>query len=138
MANQLKLSNVIFGIGDTVAVSCKVKEGEKERLQVFEGVVIAIRGKGDTKSFIVRKMSAAIGIERIWPVNCPSIHSIKLIKSQPVRRAKLYYLRNRIGRLALRIENKGTKREIMKETAKPKTPEAKKEPSKETPKESVK
>jgi len=127
MANQLKLSNVIFGIGDTVAVSCKVKEAEKERLQIFEGVVIAIRGKGDTKSFIVRKMSAAIGVERIWPVNCPSIHSIKLIKSQPVRRAKLYYLRDRIGRLALRIENKGTKREIMKETVKVKTPEAPKQ-----------
>lgn len=127
MANQLKLANIIFGVGDTIAVSAKVKEGDKERLQVFEGVVIAIRGRGETKSFVVRKLTSAIGIERIWPVNCPSIASIKLIKSQPTRRAKLYYLRDRIGRLALKIDEKGTKREIMKEVVvkkEAKTPEA--------------
>lgn len=106
MANQIKFNDIQFAVGDTVAVHHKVKEGDKERLQVFEGIVIAIKGSSpENKSFIIRKIAnGKIGVERIWPLMCPSISKIKLIKKAQVRRAKLYYLRKIVGKNALRVK----------------------------------
>ena len=88
--------------GETVRVSVKVKEGNKERIQVFEGIVISVRGIGDSKTFTVRKIGVGgIGVERIWPLNSPHIQKIEIKKRTKVRRAKLYYLRDRKGKAAL-------------------------------------
>ena len=87
--------------GDLVRVDIKVKEGEKERLQSFEGTVIAVRGAGDSKTFTVRKIaSGGIGVERIWPLNSPVIEKIKIVKKRKQKRAKLYYLRKLTGKEA--------------------------------------
>lgn len=90
-----------FNVGDTIAVSQRIKEGNKERLQVFEGDVIAAHQKGASSTFTVRKISAnAVAVERIFPYNSPLIESIKFIRHGAVRRAKLYYMRDRIGKAA--------------------------------------
>ena len=87
--------------GDLVRVSVKVKEGDKERVQAFEGTVIAVRGVGDSKTFTVRKIgSGGIGVERIWPFASPAIEKIKILKKRKQKRAKLYYLRKLTGREA--------------------------------------
>ena len=84
--------------GDTVKVHVKVKEGEKERIQIFQGIVIGLRGGGIRTSFTVRKISAGVGVERIWPLNSPSIDKMEVIRSGKVRRAKLYFLREKLGK----------------------------------------
>ena len=84
--------------GDTVKVHVKVREGEKERIQVFQGVVIGIRGGGLRTSFTVRKISEGVGVERIFPLNSPSIDHMDVIRSGKVRRAKLYFLREKLGK----------------------------------------
>ena len=84
--------------GDTVVVGYKVKEGEKERIQNFQGVVIGIRGGGMRTSFTVRKISSGVGVERVFPLNSPSIASIEVLRSGKVRRAKLYFLRDKLGK----------------------------------------
>lgn len=89
-----------FQIGDTVRVSVKVIEGDKERIQPFDGVVIARRGGGLRESFTVRKISFGIGVERIFPLFSPSIDRIDILKRGKVRRAKLYYLRGKKGKAA--------------------------------------
>ena len=89
-----------FRSGDTISVAYKIIEGNKERIQVFRGVVIKISGHEDQKRFTVRKMSGTVGVERIFPINSPSIDSIKLEKYGKVRRAKLYYLRALTGKKA--------------------------------------
>lgn len=89
-----------FGIGDTVKVYVKVVEGDKERLQPYEGVVIARRGGGIRETFTVRKISFGVGVERIFPIHSPSIDRIEVIKKGDVRRAKLYYLRHKKGKEA--------------------------------------
>ena len=89
-----------FNIGDTVRVHVKVKERNKERIQVFEGVIIRKRGSGTGKTFTVRKESYGVGIERIFPFACPSIEKVEVVKRGKVRRAKLYYLRERKGKAA--------------------------------------
>ena len=89
-----------FHVGDTVRVSVKVVEGDKERIQPFEGVVIARRGSGTREMFTVRKMSFSIGVERIFPLLSPSIEKIDVLKKGDVRRAKLYYLRGKKGKAA--------------------------------------
>lgn len=94
-----------FGAGDTVTVSYKIREGNKERIQNFRGVVIQIRGKGATKTFTVRKMSGNIGVERIFPVYSPFIDSIEVNKHGSVRRKRIYYLRGLTGKKA-RIKEK--------------------------------
>ncbi len=86
--------------GDTVRVYFRVKEGNKERVQPFEGVVIAIRGDGTKKMFTVRKISFGIGVERIFPYNSPLIEKIEIKQRGRVRRAKLYYLRKKVGKAA--------------------------------------
>ncbi len=94
-----------FGAGDTITVDYKIKEGEKERIQSFRGIVIQIAGTGVNKTFTVRKMSNGIGVERIIPMNSPSIDSIKINKKGAVRRARIFYLRGRTGKAA-RIKEK--------------------------------
>lgn len=89
-----------FDPGDTVRVMVRVKEGEKERLQAFEGVVIARRGGGISENFTVRKVSAGVGVERIFPLHSPIIASVDVVRRGRVRRAKLYYLRALSGKAA--------------------------------------
>lgn len=89
-----------FGPGDTVAVHQKIKEGDKERVQVFQGVVIAKRGTGTGETFTVRKISAGIGVEKVFPLHSPNIEKVKRLRSGKVRRAKLYYMRDRYGKKA--------------------------------------
>ena len=89
-----------FEIGDTVRVHAKVVEGEKERIQVFEGVVIARRGSLNTETFTVRKVSFGVGVERIFPLHSPSIAKVEVVRRGKVRRAKLYYLREKKGKMA--------------------------------------
>jgi large subunit ribosomal protein L19 len=89
-----------FDIGDTVRVSVKVVEGDKERIQPFEGVVIARRGGGTRETFMVRKVSFGIGVERIFPLHAPVVDRIEVLKRGRVRRAKLYYLRSKKGKAA--------------------------------------
>ncbi|MDD2408141.1 MAG: 50S ribosomal protein L19 [Tepidiphilus sp.] len=94
-----------FRAGDTVAVQVKVKEGNRERLQTFEGVVIARRNRGLNSSFIVRKISSGVGVERTFQLYSPLVASIQVVRRGDVRRAKLYYLRERSGKSA-RIKEK--------------------------------
>ena len=89
-----------FRPGDTVKVHVKVKEGNRERIQIFEGVVIARQHGGLRENFIVRKMSGGIGVERIFPVHCPSVEKVEIVRKGKVRRAKLYYLRELSGKAA--------------------------------------
>jgi large subunit ribosomal protein L19 len=98
-----------FRAGDTVRVNVRVKEGEKERLQAFEGVVIARRGSGVSASFTVRKISNGVGVERIFPLHSPMIGSLTVVRRGIVRRAKLYYLRDVVGKAA-RIRERKTVR----------------------------
>ena len=98
-----------FRPGDTVIVNVKVKEGERSRVQAYEGVCIARNGGGLNESFTVRKISYGEGVERVFPLYSPNIDSIKLVRKGKVRRAKLYYLRDRRGksaRIAERVDNK--------------------------------
>ena len=94
-----------FDPGDTIRVMVRVREGDKERLQAFEGVCIARRGAGLNATFTVRKISAGVGVERIFPLHAPSIAAIELVRKGRVRRAKLYFLRRLAGKLA-RIREK--------------------------------
>jgi len=107
MANQIKWQDKIeFCVGDTVKVSQTVKEGDKSRTQAFQGIVIAIRGDGQGKNFIVRKIAVGgIGVEKIYPINTPTVTGIEIIKKGKVRRAKLYYLRNLLGKKATKIKD---------------------------------
>jgi large subunit ribosomal protein L19 len=102
---QLKADVPEFAAGDTVIVNVKVKEGNRERLQAFEGVVIARRNRGLNSSFTVRKISHGEGVERVFQTHSPSIDSVKVKRRGDVRRAKLYYLRDRTGKAA-RIKEK--------------------------------
>ena len=115
-----------FQIGDTVRVFVKVVEGDKERIQPFDGVVIARRGGGTRETFTVRKISFGIGIERIFPLFSPSIDKIAVLKRGDVRRAKLYYLRGKKGKAA-KIKEK--ERERISVAKAPETPPASTEPS---------
>ena len=96
-----------FKSGDTITVAYKIVEGNKERIQLYRGVVIKISGEGTKKRFTVRKMSGTVGVERIFPIESPNIDSIEVNKRGKVRRAKLYYLRKLTGKAA-RIREKKT------------------------------
>lgn len=85
-----------FSVGDTIKVATRIREGGKERAQNFTGIAIAIRGRGENKTFTVRRQTGAVSVERIWPLESPSIASITVVKKSPkVRRSKLYYLRQK-------------------------------------------
>jgi large subunit ribosomal protein L19 len=94
--------------GDTLKIQLKVIEGEKERLQAFEGIVISDRGEGSSKTITVRKISHGVGVERIIPVNSPNIESVTVLKRGKARRAKLFYLRKRTGKAALKVKERKT------------------------------
>ena len=98
--DQLKTDIPEFKAGDTVAVHYKVKEGNKERIQVFEGVVIRVSGGGISKNFTVRKVSSGVGVERIMPIKSPLIEKIEVKRIGKVRRSRLYYLRELSGKAA--------------------------------------
>ncbi|MCS7027575.1 MAG: 50S ribosomal protein L19 [Bacteroidia bacterium] len=99
-----------FKAGDTIRVHIKIKEGSKERIQQFQGIVIARRGIGTGATFTVRKISNGVGVERVFPLHCPSIEKIEFVRAGSVRRAKLYYLRKLQGKAA-RIKEDRTKTE---------------------------
>ncbi len=98
-----------FGPGDTVRVHIKVIEGEKERIQIFQGIVLQKRGEGVSKTFTVRRLTGGIGVERIFPLHSPNITKIEVKRSGKVRRAKLFYLRTKKGERAARIAEKKIK-----------------------------
>jgi large subunit ribosomal protein L19 len=100
IADQLRTDIPAFKAGDTVRVHVKVKEGNRERIQVFEGVVIRRRGGNISETFTVRKISYGVGVERTFPLHSPKIEKIEVVRRGRVRRAKLYYLRNLTGKAA--------------------------------------
>lgn len=87
-------------IGDVVKVHVKIVEGSRERIQVFEGTVIAMKGSGVSETFTIRRVSYGVGIERVFPVNSPNVAKVELVRHGRVRRSKLYYLRDRVGKAA--------------------------------------
>ncbi len=97
---QLKKQIQQFNVGDTIRVYSRVVEGEKERIQVFEGLVIGRKGSSNRETFTVRKISHGVGVERVFPLHSPRIEDIKVVRRGAVRRAKLYYLRKEKGRAA--------------------------------------
>ena len=99
-AAQMKQSVPEFRVGDTVKVSAKIKEGNRERIQVFEGTVIKRQGGSNRETFTVRKNSNGVGVEKTWPLHSPTIEKIEVIRKGKVRRAKLNYLRDRVGKKA--------------------------------------
>lgn len=103
---QMKEKSPDFKVGDTIRVYAKIIEGDKERLQGFEGVVIAKKGGSARETFTVRKVVQGVGVERIFPIHSPKVDKIKIIKQGKIRRAKLYYLRNRVGSRATKIQDK--------------------------------
>lgn len=100
-----KKQNIEFKVGDTVRVAVKITEGDTTRTQAFEGTVISVKASGSAKTFTVRKISFGVGVERCFPFNSPNVEKIDVVRSGHARRAKLYYLRDRIGRAA-RLEEK--------------------------------
>lgn len=99
-APSLKAAPPQFNIGDTVRVHVNIREGNRERIQDFEGTVIARKGSGIAETFTVRRVSYGVGVEKVFPVHAPSIEKIELVRHGKVRRAKLYYLRSRVGKAA--------------------------------------
>ncbi|MBQ9062233.1 MAG: 50S ribosomal protein L19 [Solobacterium sp.] len=97
---QLKSEITPFRVGDTIRVHGKIKEGNRERIQIFEGVVIKRQGGGNRETFTVRKTSNGIGVEKTWPLHSPNVEKIEVVRRGKVRRAKLFYLRDRVGKAA--------------------------------------
>ena len=99
-ASQMKAEVADFAVGDTVKVHNKIKEGNRERIQIFEGTVIKRQNGGAKETFTVRKFSNGVGVEKTWPLHSPIVTKIQVVRKGKVRRAKLYYLRERIGKKA--------------------------------------
>ena len=97
---QLKAVVPEFNVGDTVKVYGKIKEGNRERIQVFEGTVIKKQGGSNRATFTVRKLSNGVGVEKTWPLHSPNVEKVEIVRKGKVRRAKLYYLRDRVGKAA--------------------------------------
>ena len=97
---ELKEQVPEFSVGDTVRVHAKIKEGNRERIQVFEGTVIKRQGGSNRETFTVRKTSSGIGVEKTWPLHSPNVEKVEVVRYGKVRRAKLYYLRDRVGKKA--------------------------------------
>ena len=97
-SQQMKAEKPVANVGDTVRVHVKIKEGSRERIQVFEGTVIAKKHGGIEETITVRRISYGIGVEKVFPVHSPSIDTIEVVRNGDVRRAKLYYLRGRVGK----------------------------------------
>ena len=99
-SSSMKTETPSFSIGDTVKISVNIREGERERIQMFEGTVIAKKGSGVSETFTVRRVSYGVGVEKTWPVNSPNVEKIEIVRHGKVRRAKLFYLRDRVGKAA--------------------------------------
>ena len=99
-AAQLKESVPSFNVGDTVRVSAKIKEGNRERIQVFEGTVLKKQGGSNRETFTVRKISNGVSVEKTWPLHSPNVEKVEVVRQGKVRRAKLFYLRDRVGKKA--------------------------------------
>ena len=99
-AAQLKENVGNFSVGDTVKVSVNIREGERERIQMFEGTVIAKRGSGVAETFTVRRVAYGVGVERVFPLHSPNVKDVQVVRYGKVRRSKLYYLRDRVGKAA--------------------------------------
>lgn len=97
---QLKQEVPSFNVGDTVKVHAKIKEGEKERIQVYEGIVLKVQNGGNRTTFTVRKISNGVGVEKTWPLHSPNVEKVEVVRRGKVRRAKLNYLRDRVGKKA--------------------------------------
>ena len=95
---QVNESAPVVNIGETVKVHCKIKDGNNERIQIFEGTVIGKKGGGVSETFTVRKISYGVGVEKIFPVHSPNVAKVDVVRKGKVRRAKLYYLRDRVGK----------------------------------------
>lgn len=98
--NFVKDTLAQFSIGDTVRVHVNIKEGNRERIQIFEGTVIAKKGSSISETFTVRRVSYGVGVERVFPIHSPNVVNVEVVRRGKVRRAKLYYLRNRVGKAA--------------------------------------
>ena len=98
--DSLKSEIPQFSVGDTVKVDVNIREGDRERIQQFEGTVIARKGSGVSETFTVRRVSYGVGVERVFPIHSPNIKAVQVVRYGRVRRAKLYYLRNRVGKAA--------------------------------------
>ncbi len=99
-AEQLKENVPQFNVGDTVKVYGKIKEGNRERIQIFEGTVLKKQGGGNRATFTIRKTSNGIGVEKTWPLHSPNVEKVEVVRRGKVRRAKLFYLRDRVGKRA--------------------------------------
>ena len=99
-ADSVKEQAPQFSVGDTVRVSVNIREGDRERIQQFEGTVIARKGSGDAETFTVRRVSYGVGVERVLPLHSPNVKEVAIVRKGRVRRAKLYYLRDRVGKAA--------------------------------------
>ncbi len=110
---SLRQETPYFEVGDTVDVHCRIQEGDKVRTQVFTGTVISRKGRGMNEMFTVRRMSGDEGVERIFPLNSPNIADIRPVRSGKVRRAKLYYLRDRVGK-GVRLAQRHSKHTVRK------------------------
>lgn len=93
-----------FKVGDGVAVHTRVREGEKERIQIFKGIVIARKGSGIAETFTVRRIASGVGVERVWPVNSPNIEKIEVERESIVMKSRLFYLRDRVGKAATKVK----------------------------------
>ena len=98
--DSLKETLPTFSIGDTVKVHVKIREGERERIQTFEGTVIARKCSGISETFTVRRLSYGVGVERVFPIHSPNVQNVTVVRRGKVRRSKLYYLRDRVGKAA--------------------------------------
>ncbi|MCA9378966.1 50S ribosomal protein L19 [Candidatus Dojkabacteria bacterium] len=105
--SQLRATTPKFKVGDTVEVENIIREGGKQRIQKFKGLVIAIKGSGIARTFTVRKISYGIGVEKTFPLHSPNVAGIKVLKTGNVRRSKIYYMRDRIGKLAMKVKAGG-------------------------------
>ena len=99
-ASQMKAEVADFAVGDTVKVHNKIKEGNRERIQIFEGTVIKRQGGSNRETFTVRKISNGCGVEKTWPLHSPNVEKVEVVRAGKVRRAKLFYLRDRVGKKA--------------------------------------
>jgi large subunit ribosomal protein L19 len=118
MAKQFTYNDQEVAVGDTVRIHQEVREGDNARMQTFEGIVIAIKNRGNGRTMTVRRIGVnGVGVEKILPVNLPSIKQIEVTRKGKVRRSKLYYLRNRVGKAATRIKEKDTYAKANSQTA---------------------
>jgi large subunit ribosomal protein L19 len=118
-SEQFRQKPLAFNVGDTVRVHTKVKEGDKERIQVFAGVVIGRRGRGLNETFTVRRISYGEGVERVFPVHSRNIEQVEVERRGSVRRAKLTYLRKRVGKGAIAVKDKETRGQAAGDAAQP-------------------